>query len=236
MPPSPVALMLMTWWELSTTKSFGAVIVDPDVVHVDASSSAMKASLKDVFTKPGYSSERNLKSKVRQLAPGWAARSTFSTVTSKSVLPRTLPPPRSVLAKAEVSGTEFTLPVVRMPKLEPWVGNSPVGVVDVPSGVPGATARNDAPVTVVDGAAIAWRGTQADIENDARETGRGLAGAESLSYWGLFCAIPSTLPPGSRMVASQRSEPSGEGPSRPSPPLVRTRSRASSMLSTWIHA
>ena len=161
MPPSPVALTLTTWWELSTTKSFGAVIVDPDVVHVDVSSSAMKASLKDVFTKPGYSSERNLKSKVRQLAPGWAARSIFSTVTSKSVLPRTLPPPRLVLAKVEGSGTEFTSPVVRMPKLEPWVGNSPIGVVDVPSGVPGGTARNDAPAMVVDRAAIAWASASA---------------------------------------------------------------------------
>src|SRR2546427_6594549 len=156
MPPSPVELMLTTWWELSTTKSFGAVIVDPDVVHVDVSSSAMKASLKDVFTNPGYSSERNLKSKVRQLAPGWTLRSTFSTVTSKSVSPRTLPPPRLVLAKVEVFGTDSTLPVVRMPKLEPLVGNSPSGMVDVPSGVPAGAARNDAPVTVVDGAAVAW--------------------------------------------------------------------------------
>src|SRR5437764_14211190 len=116
MPPSPVELTLMTWCELSTTKSFGAVIVDPDVVHVDVSSSAMKASLKDVFTKPGYSSERNLKSKVRQLAPGWAARSPFSTVPSTSVLPRTLPPPSSVLANVDVFGTDMPFPVVRLPR------------------------------------------------------------------------------------------------------------------------
>jgi hypothetical protein len=49
-PPSPVELMLTTLLLESKAKLLGALIVEPDVVHVDESSSAMNASLNCVAT------------------------------------------------------------------------------------------------------------------------------------------------------------------------------------------
>ena len=60
-------------------KLLGAVIAEPAVVHVELSSSAMNASLRLLPTKPGYSSERNLKSKVRQFAPLGTVTSVLTT-------------------------------------------------------------------------------------------------------------------------------------------------------------
>ena len=76
-PPRPTALTLTTWPFWSKAMLFGAEIVLPDVVQLLVSSSAMKASLKSVPTYSGYSSERNLKSKLRQLAVGCTLRSTL---------------------------------------------------------------------------------------------------------------------------------------------------------------
>src|SRR4051812_25892215 len=107
--------MLTTWPRTSKAKLPGAVIDEPDVVHVDASSSAMKASLYCVPTKMGYSSERNLKSNVRQLAVEGTLRSTFSTETSKSVLPRTFGPKSFTLVNVPGRPAADTTPVVRTP-------------------------------------------------------------------------------------------------------------------------
>ena len=72
----------------SYAKLLGAEIVEPLVVHVEASSSAMKASLNGPPVNSGNCSVRNLKSKVRQLAVGCAIRSILKTVASKSEFPR----------------------------------------------------------------------------------------------------------------------------------------------------
>src|SRR5579872_7289182 len=60
MPPRPVELILTTLPEPSKAKLSGAEIAEPLVVHVELSSSAIKASLYDEATKCGYSSDRNL--------------------------------------------------------------------------------------------------------------------------------------------------------------------------------
>src|SRR3954454_24787199 len=70
----------------SNAKLCGAVIVLPAADQSFASSSARKASLKLLPTNCGYSSDRNLKSNARQLAPAGTLRSSFST--DPSLAPR----------------------------------------------------------------------------------------------------------------------------------------------------
>src|SRR5258706_6299055 len=79
---APAALTLITLFEGSKAKLSGAVIVGPLVVHVELSSSAMKASLKGLPTYSGNSSERNRKSIDRQLARGGTSRSISRIATS----------------------------------------------------------------------------------------------------------------------------------------------------------
>ena len=74
-------------------KFAGALMSEPDVDHELESSSAMNASLNFCPTYSGYSSERKRKSIERQLASAGTFRSIFRIVTSKSLSPRTLPPP-----------------------------------------------------------------------------------------------------------------------------------------------
>src|SRR4051812_40666755 len=97
----------------------------------------------------------NLKSKVRQFAPVGTAMSVLSTVTSRSLFPRTLLPRLLVFAKVPGFGTEFTLPLVRMPNVEPSVGKLASAPSDVPFGVPPVVDANDAPVISADGDARA---------------------------------------------------------------------------------
>ena len=131
---------------------FGALIDEPDVVQVELSSSAMKASLYSVLTYSGYSSDRKRKSKLTQFAPSGTLRSILSTEMSYAVSPRpaTRPPPSSAVKLPEALGVlaKFTSPVVRIPKLEPFVGNELKLDVPTPSGVPfGGCVTNEAPVT-----------------------------------------------------------------------------------------
>ena len=110
----PVLLIEMTSCDGSKAKLFGAVMVEPAVVQVELSSSAMNASLYVRSTKSGYSSERKRKSSVRQFAPAGMARSTLSTVTSKSVSPRTFPPEMSPPAGCP-GASRAALPLLRTP-------------------------------------------------------------------------------------------------------------------------
>ena len=52
----------------SSAKLFGAVMFEPDVVQLEVSSSAMKASLYALPLNSGNSSDRNWKSNCRQFA------------------------------------------------------------------------------------------------------------------------------------------------------------------------
>ena len=79
---APAALIEISLWASSKAKLWGAVIVEPDVVQSEVSSSAMKASLYAVWTYSGNSSERKRKSIERQFGPAGTSRSTLSTVTS----------------------------------------------------------------------------------------------------------------------------------------------------------
>ncbi len=128
--------MLTTSPAPSNAKLFGAVMTLDAVVQFDVSSSAMNASFTEPPTKFGYSSERNLKSKVRQFAPVGTKMSVFMMETSMSVSPRTGAPPLLVLANVPGLGTLFTSPLVRMPNVEPLVGKPASGLSDVPFGVP----------------------------------------------------------------------------------------------------
>jgi hypothetical protein len=114
---APAALMLMGLPSGSKAKLFGAVISEPDVVHVDWSSSAMKASLNCDPTNSGNSSDRNLKSMVRQFAVAGTFRSILRTVTSKAVLPRpwSVPPSSAPLLGALfASSASVASPEVRI--------------------------------------------------------------------------------------------------------------------------
>src|SRR5262245_26336973 len=95
MEAAPAALIEMALPPGSEAKLWGAVMFEPEVDQSDVSSSAMNASLKSLPTNSGNSSERKRKSNVRQLRPWGTLRSILRIVTSKSVSPRTLPPPRS---------------------------------------------------------------------------------------------------------------------------------------------
>src|SRR5689334_8925450 len=114
-------LTLIMLFEASKAKLSGAVIVPPLVVHVEVSSSAMKASLKRLPTHSGYSSVRKRKSKDRQLASGGTSRSILRIDTSQLLGPRTLPPPSSApLSPAEFgwSASEAS-PFVRIANVAP---------------------------------------------------------------------------------------------------------------------
>jgi len=82
MAVAPLELMLITSPFGSNAKLFGAVIVLPEVVQVDESSSAMKASLNGLPTYYGNSAERKRKSNERQLIPLDTERSIFRIETS----------------------------------------------------------------------------------------------------------------------------------------------------------
>src|SRR5262249_23076751 len=158
----PVELMLTTLWLESNAKLSGALIVEPEGVHVGESSSATNASLYVELTYPRYSSERKRKSNVRQLALGGTLRSIFRMLTSKSLFPRAEPPPSLALAKVPGLPTELTLPLVSTPNDDPAVGKPASAVVETPSGVPPGWATNEAPVTIADGGAIACAIVSAD--------------------------------------------------------------------------
>jgi len=78
----PDELTLTTLPLGSKAKLSGAVIVEPEVVHVDESSSATNASLYAEFTYSGYSSERKRKLRLRQSAPAGTFTLILSTETS----------------------------------------------------------------------------------------------------------------------------------------------------------
>ncbi|NMM31813.1 MAG: hypothetical protein HHJ10_12450 [Cellulomonas sp.] len=79
----PAALIVMGLPVGSKAKLFGALLVEPDVVHVLLSSSATKASLYCDPTYSGNSSERNRKSMpARQFTVAGTWRSTRKIVTS----------------------------------------------------------------------------------------------------------------------------------------------------------
>src|SRR6266508_953471 len=113
---APAALIEISLWAGSKAKLCGAAIVEPDVVQSEVSSSAMKASLKDVCTNSGYSSERKRKSIERQFGPTGTLRSTLRIVTSKSVSPRTLGPPTSAPLLEDEFGVSASVasPLVRI--------------------------------------------------------------------------------------------------------------------------
>jgi hypothetical protein len=123
-----VALTLTTLPLGSKAKFCGAVIVLPDVVHVDVSSSAMKASLYCWPTNSGNSSERNRKLKLRQFDPAGTFNPIRRIETSRSVSPRTLAPPSWVLAGVDwAPSIPDELPVVMIAKVGPFVGKPPSG-------------------------------------------------------------------------------------------------------------
>src|SRR5262245_6882132 len=93
----------------------------------------------------------------RQSAPWGTMRSIFSTDTSKSVSPRTFPPPSSASVLGEVFGSSANAasPLVKMAYVEPLVGNPASGTQAMPCGVPdGGMAVNTAPVTTAGSCAI----------------------------------------------------------------------------------
>src|SRR5882672_12740596 len=148
---TPAALMLMTLFAGSNAKLLGAEMSVPDVVQVEVSSSAMKASLKGEPTNSGYSSERKRKLIDRQLAPSGTSRSIFSMDTSKSVSPRIEVPPSLADALGAVFGwsAKAALPVVRMANVPPLTGNPARGELPMPCGVPwGGIVVKAAPVTI----------------------------------------------------------------------------------------
>src|SRR4051812_45769462 len=155
MPPTPVELMLTTSPLPSNAKLFGAVMTFDAVVQFDVSSSATNASFTELPTKFGNSSERNLKSNVRQFAPPGAVKSVFRIDTSMSVSPRPGAPPLPVLANVPGLGTAETLPLVRIPNVPPSVGKSASGLSDVPFGFPPVIDDHDAPVMFACGLASA---------------------------------------------------------------------------------
>ena len=103
---TPAALIEIGLPSGSNAKLPGAVIVEPDVVHVELSISAMNASLYALLTYSENSSDRNRKSMpTMQFVLAGTFRSISMTVTSKSVLPRTGVPPRSLPEFSAVSGS-----------------------------------------------------------------------------------------------------------------------------------
>src|SRR4051794_17012997 len=118
----------------------------------------MKASLTDPPTNSGNSSDKNLKSTVRQFAVTGTLRSILRIVTSMSLVPRTVPPPSlapSPIPELEASA-RVALPELRIPYVAPAVGNDARAVEAMAFGVPkGGTETKAAPVTVLGSAAIA---------------------------------------------------------------------------------
>src|SRR6266545_8394060 len=95
MDAAPAALTVIGCPVGSNAKLCGAVtLAAASVVQSEVSSSATKASLTLLPTNSGYSSERKRKSTVMQFTPAGTFRSTLRIVTSKSLTPRTLGPPR----------------------------------------------------------------------------------------------------------------------------------------------
>src|SRR5438067_9548110 len=193
----PVVLMLTTWPLGSNAKSFGAEMEEPLVAHVEVSSSAMNASLYCWFRNSGYSSERKRKLKLTQLAPFGTLRSILRMLTSKSVSPRTLPPPSSAPEFGERFAVfaRFTSPVVMIPNVEPFVGNELKLVLATPLGLPlGGIATNEAPVTIPGAAAIALATCKAPslvpgtASTPVAASVRG--GADCMSRRGDGCALP----------------------------------------------
>src|SRR5258706_5749618 len=142
---------LMTLCAGSKAKLSGAEMVAPEVVQVEVSSSAMKASLKGEPTNSGYSSERKRKLIDRQLAPPGTSRSILNMETSWSVSPRTEVPPSlaDVLGAVFGASAQAALPVVRMANVPPLTGNPARGELPMPCGVPwGGIVVKAAPVTI----------------------------------------------------------------------------------------
>ena len=149
--------MLTTFPALSKAKLCGAVIALPFVVQSEVSSSAMNASLNWVPTNSGNSSEKNLKSTVRQFDAAGTSRLIARTVTSKSVSPREcgpskrLPPLKSNPESPAMlaSSANCALPVVRIANVDPLVGKPPSGAFATALGVTpgGAGLSKLAPVT-----------------------------------------------------------------------------------------
>ena len=92
----PAVLMLMTLPPLSKAKLWGAttaLLSAASAVKSDVSSSATNPSLTLPPTYSGNSSDMNLKSNARQLAPAGTIRSTLRVTRSKKVSPWLPPPP-----------------------------------------------------------------------------------------------------------------------------------------------
>ena len=106
------------------------------VLHVEASSSATNASLTVLPTKSGNSSERKRKSSARQFGPAGTLIGTRRTVTSRSLPPRTAPPPSGVLACSPWGRiASAAAPLVSIAADAPSVGN-PANPETVAAGAP----------------------------------------------------------------------------------------------------
>ncbi len=157
--PMPGVSMLTTPPEGAKAKLLGAVTVLLFAVQLEVSTSATNASFTPWFTYSGNSSDANLKSKVRQFAAAGTFRFTRRMLTSKSVFPRTLSPWSSRPSSPKLLGSSAsaTLPVVRIPNVEPFVGNDPKGALAVPLGAPaGGRAANEEDTSVGALATMAW--------------------------------------------------------------------------------